>query len=121
MRAKELARAYLILGKIHAAILDGIMDYNELFEHPEFKALLILIYKNEAAIPASYFVVVYDLRLALLRKTLLSAEIVTHLQHVLNAIHRKRRLLSERRNGGIRIFHSPSSKPQGSSLTGYVR
>lgn len=102
MKAKELALAYLILGKIHAAILDGIMAYNELLEHPEFKALLILIYKHEAAVPASYFVIVYDLRLALLRKTLSPAEIVTHLQNVLDAIHQKRRLLSsDMRNSAI--------------------
>ncbi len=94
MKAKDIALVYLILGKIHTAILDGFMAHNELFEHPEFKALLILVYKDKALIPSNYFVVVYDLRIALLRRTLSPVKIVTHLQHVLDAIHRKRRVLS---------------------------
>lgn len=90
MRAKELALAYLVLGKIHGAILDGLIQYSEILACPHFCALLVHLYETSTA-PSNYFVVVYDIRAAMLKKSVAPAIVITHLQPTLDAIHRKQR------------------------------
>ncbi|MBI4679630.1 MAG: hypothetical protein HY753_00055, partial [Nitrospirae bacterium] len=51
MKARDIARANLILNKNHAAAVDGLLNKKEIFENKGFVLLLLRIYKEKKSFP----------------------------------------------------------------------
>lgn len=91
MRARDIARANLVLNKIHAAVVDGLMDEKEIFEDSCFISLLFLVYEDKKQFPKGFAVVIHDIRKVLLERRIIVNEITENLQPILDEIRKRQR------------------------------
>ncbi|MBI4689074.1 MAG: hypothetical protein HY754_02205 [Nitrospirae bacterium] len=90
MKARDIARANLSLNKIHAAVVEGLLDEKEIFEDKGFISLLLHIYKNRTMFPENLSVLLHDIRKALLERKITTNELTENLHLLLIEIRKRK-------------------------------
>lgn len=86
MTSADLSKANLILSKIQAAVVDGLILESEVMADGEFQRMLSKVFKPHELMPESLSMILYDVKMAVLRGAVSLSDIEDNTRAVLSLI-----------------------------------